>query len=207
MFEYHLYDLQRKTTIKENQTKQISLLEAKGAALVKEFLLTGQGNWWYTRYVDPSQTKQPVNVVMKVKNSEANHLGMPLPAGTVRLYKEDAGGSLQFIGEDVIDHTPKDEELKLKVGEAFDIVAERKQTSFQQLAGNVYESEWEITLRNHKKEDVTVTVVEPLMGYSNWEILMSSLPYEKVDASTVRFDVPVPKDGEVKLTYKVRLRI
>ena len=207
MFEYHLYDLQRKTTIKENQTKQISLLEAKGATLVKEFLLTGQGSWWYTRYVDPSQTKQPVNVVMKVKNSEANHLGMPLPAGTVRLYKEDAAGSLQFIGEDVIDHTPKDEELKLKVGEAFDIVAERKQTSFQQLAGNIYESEWEITLRNHKTEDVTVAVVEPLMGFSNWEVLTSSLSYEKVDASTIRFSVPVPKDGEVKLTYKVRLRI
>jgi len=144
---------------------------------------------------------------MKVKNSEANHLGMPLPAGTVRLYKEDAAGSLQFIGEDVIDHTPKDEELKLKVGEAFDIVAERKQTSFQQLAGNIYESEWEITLRNHKTEDVTVAVVEPLMGFSNWEVLTSSLSYEKVDASTIRFSVPVPKDGEVKLTYKVRLRI
>jgi hypothetical protein len=152
MFEYHLYDLQRKTTIKENQTKQVSLLEAKGASLVKEYVVDSQGGWWYTQFVNPEQLKRPVNVIMKVKNSEANHLGMPLPAGTVRLYKEDAAGSLQFIGEDVIDHTPKDEELKLKVGEAFDIVTERKQTAFQQYADRVYESEWEITLRNHKKE-------------------------------------------------------
>jgi hypothetical protein len=149
--------------------------------------------------------KTPVNVVMNVKNSEANHLGMPLPAGTVRLYKEDAGGSLQFIGEDVIDHTPKDEELKLKVGEAFDVGVERRQVSFRQITNKEYESEWEITLRNHKKEDVTVTVIEPLAGFSNWEILNSSLPYEKIDASTVRFHVPVSKDGETKLTYQVRV--
>jgi len=205
MFEYHLYDLQRKTTIKENQTKQISLLEAKAATIRKELLVQSQGNWWYTRYVDPSQSKTPVNVVMNVKNSEENHLGMPLPAGTVRLYKEDASGSLQFIGEDVIDHTPKDEELKLKVGEAFDVVAERRQVSFRQVTNKEYESEWEVTLRNHKKEDVTVTVIEPLEGFSNWEILTSSLPYEKVDASTVRFYVPVSKDGETKLTYQVRV--
>jgi hypothetical protein len=206
MFEYHLYDLQRKTTIKENQTKQVSLLEAKGAALVKEYIVDSQGGWWYTQQVNSEQLKRPVNVVMKVKNSEQNHLGMPLPAGTVRLYKEDASGSLQFIGEDVIDHTPKDEELKLKVGEAFDIVAERKQTAFQQYSDRVYESEWEITLRNHKKEDVVVQVVEPMVGFSNWEILSSSHSYEKVDAFTLKFSIPVSKDGETKLTYRVRVK-
>jgi hypothetical protein len=156
--------------------------------------------------VNSDQLKRPVNVIMKVKNSEQNHLGMPLPAGTVRLYKEDASGSLQFIGEDAIDHTPKDEELKLKVGEAFDIVAERKQTAFQQFSERVYETEWEITLRNHKKEDVVVQVVEPMVGFSNWEILSSSFSYEKVDAFTLKFSIPVIKDGETKLTYRVRVK-
>ena len=206
MFEYHLYDLQRKTTIKENQAKQISLLEAKGATVKKELVVEGQGGWWYTAYVQPDQLKRPVNVVMMLKNSEANHLGMPLPAGPVRLYKEDKSGSLQFIGEDNIDHTPKDEELKLHVGEAFDVVAERKQTSFQRLSDKIFESDWEITLRNHKTEDITVTVIEPLAGFSDWEILSSSFPYEKLDAFRVKFNVPVAKDGETKLTYKVRVK-
>jgi hypothetical protein len=205
LFEYHLYDLQRKTTIKENQSKQISLLEARGIAINKELIVQGQGTWWYSSFVNPSQTKSPVNVFIKLKNSEANHLGMPIPAGIVRLYKEDNSGSLQFIGEDNVDHTPKDEEIKLKVGEAFDVVVDRRQTSFQQIVSNVYESEWEIIIRNHKKEDIVVAVIEPVAGFSNWEVLTSSHPYQKVDAFTFKFLIPVVKDGETKLTYKVRV--
>ena len=207
LFEYHLYDLQRPTSIKENQTKQISLLESTGATIKKEFTVEGpQGYGWFMSYFQ-APTKCPVNVVMTLHNSEANHLGMPIPAGTVRLYKEDKSGSLQFIGQDNIDHTPKDEELKLKVGEAFDVTAERRQISFQQIVNsNIYESEWEITIKNHKKEDIAVTVIEPLIGFSNWEVLSNSLPYEKMDASTLKFLVPVSKDGNVKLTYKVRIR-
>ena len=129
---------------------------------------------------------------------------MPLPAGIMRLYKADTDGSLQFIGEDSIKHTPKDEEVRLKIGEAFDVVAERKQTDYQVLSPHLYESAWEISLRNHKKEDIMVGVSEPLT--SDWEIINASHDYTKVDAFTIRFDVPVRKDEEVKVKYRVRVR-
>jgi len=142
---------------------------------------------------------------VKFKNSKENQLGMPLPAGVLRLYKEDDKGSLQFVGEDNIEHTPKDEEVKVKVGEAFDVVAERRQTDFKQLTTRMYESAWEVTLRNHKEEPVRVGIIEPLQG--NWQIVEQSHPSKKLDAFTLRFDVDVPKDGEVKVTYRVRVGI
>lgn len=202
LFEYHLYDLQRKTSLKNNETKQIRLLEARGIAIKKEFLLYGtQG--YYTRSYYEEPLKMPVNVYITFKNSEEDNLGMPLPTGTIQLYQRDSEGSLQFIGEDTIEHTPKDEEVHLQVGEAFDILAERVQTDYKKITSKLHESAWEITLRNHKEEDITVGILEPLLG--NWQILSSSHPYKKVDAFTIRFDLAVAKGEEVKVTYRVKV--
>jgi hypothetical protein len=203
-FEYHIYDLQRKTTVKNNQTKQVSLLEAYGAGIKKELLVYGIKTY-YTRQFTERQPKQPVNVYITFKNSKDNKLGMPLPAGIMRLYKQDTDGSRQFIGEDRILHTPKDEDVKLKVGQAFDVVAERKQTDFKQLSTLMYETEWEITVRNHKDKEVSVGLIEPLPG--TWQVVSKSHPFKKLDAFTIRFDVNVPKDKEVKVTYRVRVGI
>ncbi|OGX43580.1 MAG: hypothetical protein A3G91_01980 [Omnitrophica WOR_2 bacterium RIFCSPLOWO2_12_FULL_50_9] len=200
-FEYHIYDLQRKTTIKDKQTKQISLLEAAGIKAEKELLVYGVQSF-FTQYYRPQNPKQPVSVYVKFKNSEENHLGMPLPAGVLRLYKEDSQKSLQFAGEDRIEHTPKDEEVKVKVGEAFDVVAERRQTDFKQLTTQLYETAWEVTLRNHKEEDIVVGIIEPL--YGNWQVVERSHAFQKLDAWTIRFDVPVLKDEEVKVAYRIR---
>ncbi|HLF18953.1 MAG TPA: DUF4139 domain-containing protein [Candidatus Omnitrophota bacterium] len=205
-FEYHIYDLQRRTTIKNNQTKQINLLEAADIKTEKELLVHGQNYYFIGQYAG-QELKDPVEVFVKFKNEKENNLGMPLPAGTMRLYKKDQEDSLQFIGEDRIEHTPKDEEVELKIGKAFDVVEERKQSAFQSeyLGGDyVYESEWEITLRNHKEEDVVVGIIEP-MAYANWQILTATHPYEKKDAFTVQFTVPVPKDKEVKLIYRIEV--
>ncbi|MBI5150089.1 MAG: DUF4139 domain-containing protein [Candidatus Omnitrophica bacterium] len=203
-FEYHIYDLQRRTTIKDKQTKQISLLEASGIKAEKELLVYGQ-QYYFTQYYRDQHPKQKVSVYVKFKNSKENQLGMPLPAGVLRLYKKDSKDSLQFVGEDNIEHTPKDEEVKVKVGEAFDVVAERRQTDFKQLTNQMYETAWEVTLRNHKEEPVRVGIIEPLQG--SWQIVEQSHPSKKLDAFTLRFDVDVPKDGEVKVTYRVRVGI
>ncbi|RPI51071.1 MAG: DUF4139 domain-containing protein [Deltaproteobacteria bacterium] len=203
-FEYHIYDLQRKTTIKDNQTKQVSLFEAIDARIQKELLVCGMKNYFTRGYRDQNP-KQPVNVYIKFKNSKGNSLGMPLPAGIMRLYKQDSDKSLQFIGEDRIEHTPKDEEVRLKVGETFDVVAERIQTDYRQITTRLYESEWEITLRNRKEEDITVGVEEPLFG--NWVVISNNYPYKKIDAFTIRFDVMVPRDGEAKLKYRVKVEM
>ena len=203
-FEYHIYDLQRKTTIKDKQTKQISLLEASGIKAEKELLVYGIQSY-FTQYYRPQNPKQKVSVYVKFKNFKDNQLGMPLPAGVLRLYKEDDKGSLQFVGEDTIEHTPKDEEVKVKVGEAFDVAAERRQTDFKQLTTQLYETAWEVTLRNHKEEDIVVGIIEPL--YGNWQVIERSHAFQKVDAFTIRFDVPVKKDEEVKVSYRVRVGI
>ena len=201
-FEYHIYDLERKTTIKDNQTKQVSLLEASDIKTEKELLVYGLKRW-YTRQYREDNPKQPVNVYIKFKNEKNNNLGMPLPAGIMRLYKEDDEKSLQFIGEDRIEHTPKDEEIRLKIGEAFDVVCERVQTDYKQITTRLYETEWEVTLRNHKEEDVVVGLIEPL--YGNWKVIDNTHQYEKKDAFTIRFDVKVPKDKEVKVKYRIRV--
>ena len=203
-FEYHIYDLQRKTTVKDKQTKQVSLLEADRIGIQKEFLVYGIQSYFSRKYTgrDP---RQPVNVYIGFENSKKNHLGMPLPAGIMRLYKADEDQSLQFIGEDKIAHTPKDEKVRLKIGEAFDIVAERAQTDYRKLTTRSHESEWEITIRNHKDKAVRVGVVEPL--FRNWEVIKNSHSYTKEDAFTLRFNVKVPADGEAKVKYRVRVGI
>ena len=204
-FEYHLYTLQRPATIRDNETKQVSLLEAAGFDVKKEFVLNGQ-RYYFTGYNNPGQPiKEKVGVYIQFRNSQQNKLGMPLPAGTIRLYKKDDKGNQQFIGEDRIDHTPKDEDVRVKVGDAFDIVAERKQTDYKRVARTVSEVGWEITVRNHKPDAVTVRVNEPVPG--DWEVLSASHKYEKPDAHTLRFEVPVPKDGEVKIAYRVRVKM
>jgi hypothetical protein len=203
-FEYHLYTLQRPTTIRDNETKQVSLLEAAGFDVKKEFVLNGQ-HYYYTNYNNPGQPiKEKVGMYMQFRNSQQNKLGMPLPAGTVRLYKKDDKGNQQFIGEDKIDHTPKDEDVRVKVGDAFDIVAERKQTDYKVIARNVYEYAYEIKIRNHKDGPVTIVVNEPIGG--DWEMISSTFPAKKTAAFAAQFNVPVPKDGEVTLSYRVRVR-
>jgi len=200
-FEYHLYDLQRRTTIKDRQTKQINLLEASGITLQKEFLIRGT-NSRYTGRATEESIKLPAGVYIIFENASGNGLGMPLPEGTVRLYKADSGGGQQFIGEDSIRHTPKDEQVRLKVGEAFDLAAEKTQTDFKRITSRLYESEWEIVLRNHRENDTTVGLLEPMT--ENWEILKSSHPFKKIDAFTIRFDVKIPKDEEITIRYRVR---
>jgi hypothetical protein len=203
-FEYHLYTLQRPTTIRDNETKQVSLLEASGFDIKKEFVLNGQ-HYYYTGYNAPGQAiKEKVGVYVQFRNAQQNKLGMPLPAGTIRLYKKDDKSNQQFIGEDHIDHTPKDEDVRVKVGDAFDIVAERKQTDYKVIARNVYEYAYEIKIRNHKDGPVTVVVNEPIGG--DWEMVSSTFEAKKTAAFAAQFNVPVAKDGEATLAYRVRVR-
>jgi hypothetical protein len=205
-FEYHLYTLDRPATVKDNQTKQMTLLSASDIPVTKRLILRGEPGYFYSQYSpDDELPTQKVSVFLEIANSKDNNLGLPLPKGTVRVYKADKAGSLQFIGEDQIDHTPKDELVKVKMGEAFDVVGKRKQMEFKRIARNISELSWEITLRNHKTEEVTVRVDEPVPG--DWEVLSASHTYEKVDARTLRFDVAIPKDGEVKITYRVRVKM
>ncbi|MFH0786813.1 MAG: DUF4139 domain-containing protein [Pseudomonadota bacterium] len=203
LFEYHIYTLERKTTLKENQTKQISLLNVQQIPVSKEFIYRGT-QYYYRNKQGEIISNQKIGVFIQLINSKENHLGMPLPKGTVRAYKRDRDGSLQLVGEDSIDHTPKDEKIRLKLGEAFDLKAERKQMHWEKIASDTYESAYEISLRNHKKEDVVIRVVEPLPG--DWKVLDYSHPFKKLDAATIAFDVPVPQDKESKLTYRVRIR-
>jgi hypothetical protein len=202
-FEYHLYTLDGRTTIKDRQTKQLALLSASDVPVEKRFIYYGAADYFRTQSGVPV-SNQKVGVYLEIKNSKDNRLGIPLPKGKVRVYKADTAGSQQLIGEDWIDHTPKDERVKIKMGDAFDVVGDRVQKDWKKIGPSLYEVEWDISLRNHRKEAVTVEVIEPVPG--DWEVLRSTLPHEKVDAFTMRFRVPVPKDGEGKLTYRVRVR-
>ena len=201
-FEYHLYDLPRPTTIKNNQTKQIRLLGGSGVKTDKVYRLAG-APWYYTQQYGGEKGLK-IGVYQEFDNKKRNGLGIALPGGVVRLYKADTDGSLQLISEDRIDHTPRDERIKLKVGEAFDIVAERIQTEYRKLAPGLYEEEFEVVIRNHKDERIMVEVVEPLP--SDWTMLSNTHDYEELDAFTVRFDVPVASHGEATLRYRVRIR-
>ena len=202
-FEYHLYTLDGRTTIKESQTKQLTLLSAADIPVDKRFIYYGAASYHRTQYGVPI-SNQKVGVYLDIRNTKENRLGVPLPKGKVRVYKADASGSQQLIGEDWIDHTPKDERVRIKMGEAFDVVGERVQKDWKRIGSNLYEIEWEITLRNHKKEAVTVEVIEPMPG--DWEILRSTQPHEKVEAFTARWKIPVPKEGVATLGYRTRVR-
>lgn len=202
-FEYHIYTLQRPATIKDNQTKQINLVTAGDIPVKKELLFHGAKYYYYSQYGE-AMSNQKVGVFVEIENKKENNLGIPLPKGIVRVYKHDSEGSLQFVGEDLIDHTPKDEKIRVKLGDAFDVVGTRKQTDWKKIAYDTYEAAFEISLRNHKKEDVTVKVVEPIPG--DWKMLSSSHEYTKTEAFIAEFNIQVPKDKEVKLIYRVRMR-
>ena len=202
--DFHLYSLERRTTLEDKESKQISLLEAANFPVEKHYEVNGQ-SYYYQNAVAPGEpSKEPVEVHLKFKNSQANSLGVPLPAGTMRVYEADSKGRLQFVGEDRIDHTPKDEKLDLHLGNAFDIIAERKQTDYEKVDRRTSESAFEITLRNHKSEPVTVELNEPFGG--DWSIEQSSFKYEKTSATSARFMVPVAANGQAVLTYRVRVR-
>jgi hypothetical protein len=201
--EYHLYTLGRRTSVQNNESKQVSLLEASSIPLMKTYEVDGQQYYYRSALRPGAPVKDPVQVYYKFKNEEKANLGMPLPAGTVRVYQADSRGSVLFAGEDHIDHTPKDEQVSLHVGNAFDVVAERKQTDYKALSNQLYEMEYEITLRNHKTTPITVEVNEPIGG--DWEMLTSTYKWTKTAAFAAQFVVPVEKDGTSVLRYRVRV--
>jgi hypothetical protein len=199
--EYHLYTLERPTTIKDRQKKQVTLLEAEPVKVARHYVVESP-QWWYVQRI--GKQRQDVRVEVEFANRADNHLGIALPGGVIRLYQRDKRGTAQFVGEDRIQHTPKDELVKVTMGNAFDVVAERRQTDYRKLADNLFEDAFEVTLRNHKDTAITVEVRETVGG--DWEMLSNSYPYEKSSAFTVTFSVPVPANGESKLTYRVRVR-
>jgi hypothetical protein len=196
-FEYHIYNLQRPTTLANNETKQISLFEASGVKATKKYFYQSGGYYYYNN----SSSKGKVAVVMEFENAKDNNLGMPMPEGKVRVYKSD-GESLEFVGEDMIDHTPKDEKVRLKIGDAFDITASEVQTDNKRISDKVNEQAYEITFKNHKKENVVIEV-QRYLGF-NWDVLSSSINYKKKDSQNIIFKVPVPKDGKTVLKLRVR---
>jgi len=203
LFEYHLYTLDRPTSLLDKEQKQVSLLSAANIRLEKKLILFGQSNWLRQRVGTVVEHQKP-GVYLNLHNTQQNQLGMPLPKGTLRVYKSDATGQKQFIGEDAIDHTPRDEKIRIKLGDAFDVVAHRSQKSWRALGNCASESEWEIELRNHKDAPESVEVNEPAAG--DWEIVSSSLPAIKQDSQTFSFDVRLAPRSETKLTYRVRVR-
>ena len=200
--EYHLYTLGRKTSVEDKETKQISLLEGTGVPVEKIFVVNGQNYYYHNAQNPGSPQKDAVMVYYKFKNEEKSGLGMPLPAGNLRVYQKDSKGGILFIGEDRIDHTPKDETVNVHIGNAFDVVAERKQTDYKNIATRVWEMEFEITLRNHKDAPITVQVNEPIGG--DWEMLNSSYKFNKTAAFAAQFLVPVDKNGTSVLRYRIR---
>jgi hypothetical protein len=214
LFEYKLYTLQRKTDINNNEIKQVELVSGKDVTSKKVFIYDGLADQWRSWYRNYSyrnqssfgqQSNPKVGVFMTFKNDDKSGLGIPLPKGKVRVYKRDDDGKEQFIGEDQIDHTPKDEELRLYLGNAFDIVGERAQTDFKSFAdGRVVEEKIQIKVRNHKAEPVEVMVYEHPWRWSEWDIIKSSTEWVKVDQSTIKFPVKIAKDEEKVVTYTIR---
>ena len=201
--DYHLYTLGRKTTVNNNETKQVSMLGATGFPVHKRYVVEGQNFYYHNAQHPGAPIKDVVQVFYQFKNEEKGGLGMPMPLGTVRVYQSDSKGGVQFVGEDRIDHTPKDETVNLKIGNAFDVVCDRKQTDFQKIAASVYEVEYEVTVRNHKSTPVTVEVNEPIGG--TWRMLQSSHAWEKTSAWAAQFSVPVRPDENAVLKYRVRV--
>jgi hypothetical protein len=200
--DYHLYTLGRKTTINNSETKQVSLLGATSVPILKRYVVDGQSFYYRSAQHPGAPLKDTVQVYYQFKNEERGGLGLPMPAGVVRVFQADSKGGVQFVGEDRITHTPKDETLDVKIGNAFDVVCERKQIDFEKIAANTYEFEFEITLRNHKTAPVSVEVNEPVGG--TWRMLSASHTWTKTDAWGARFNVLVAADGTAVLKYRVR---
>ena len=201
--DYHLYTLGRKTTVNNNQTKQVSMLDATGFPVLKRYVVDGQAFYYRNAQHPGAPIKDAVQVYYQFKNEERTGLGLPMPAGVVRVYQSDSKGGTQFVGEDRIQHTPTGETLDLKIGNAFDVVAERKQIDFEKITSDVYEVEYEVVLRNRKTMPISVEVNEPIGG--TWRVLRSTHQWTKTDAWAARFDVPVAANGTATLTYRVRV--
>ncbi len=195
LFEYHMYTLDRTTDILNNQQKQLTLFETDNVSVDKEYVFD-------TGYFYSGTSTTDIKTMLSLENTEKNNMGMPLPKGTVRVYKKDSEGQMQFIGEDSIDHTPKDEKIRIYLGDAFDLVGEKKQTKYNRIGDDVLEVSYEVSLRNHKDEDVTITVLEHAWG--DWEVVSSSHNWKKEDAQTLVWHVDVPADDEAILTYTLR---
>jgi hypothetical protein len=201
--DYHLYTLARKTTINNSETKQVSMLAGTGVPIQKRYIVDGQASYYRNAQHPGAPLKDVVQVYYQFKNEDQAGLGMPMPAGTVRVYQADSKGGVQFVGEDRIGHTPKDETLKLKIGNAFDVVCERNQIDFEKIASNVYEVEYEVTLRNHKAVPITVEANEPIGA--SWKMLRASHQWTKTAAWAAQFTVPVAAEGVSVLKYRVRV--
>jgi hypothetical protein len=202
--EFHLYTLDRRTSIQENETKQISLLSGTNIPVEKYLEVEGQPYWYRNPQGLGNAIPQPVKVFYRFKNDQSSNLGMPLPAGTVRVYQADSKGALQFAGENSITHTPKDEQVRVYVGDAFDVVCERKSLDYKRLAPDLAEFGYQITLRNHRDGPVSVEVREPVGG--DWEVVRENYKSTKLDATTIGFTIPVEKDGSATLDYRVRVK-
>lgn len=208
-FEYHMYTLGRRTDLPDNSTKQLQLMPtARGIACRKElvFAPTLDMPYWGHQQLDQEYGRYDnadVSVFLRFRNEEAQQLGIPLPAGRIRVNQLDpADDSLEFIGEDVIDHTPRNEDVLIEMGNAFDVVGERKQTDFRVdlRSRNLWET-FEIRLRNHKDAAVEIAVLENLYRAANWQIENASLEHRKDSSNRIRFDARVPAEGEVVITY------
>ena len=202
LLDYHLYSFERPTSIADNQTKQLALLSASAVPVRREYLLAGNEYYYRDRYTQIGQKLKPA-VFLELEN-KGGQLGKPLPAGIVRVYARDSKGAAQFVGEDRIEHTAKNEKLKLSLGEAFDITAERKQTNYKRIADNATESAWRIEIRNAKDEAVTVKVQEPMPG--DWEMVQESQKHSKESARVAAWNVVVPPGGTAVLDYTVRVK-
>jgi hypothetical protein len=201
--DYHLYTLGRKTTINNNETKQLSMMTATGIGVRRRYVVDGQ-QFYYRNVTHPgSPLRDTVQVYYELKNESRAGLGLPMPAGVVRVYQADSNGGVQFVGEDRISHTAKDETLNLRIGSAFDVTCERNQVDFQRVGGSVYEVEYQITVRNHKTAPITVEVNEPIGG--TWQMLRSSHEWTKSAAWAAAFTVPVEANGTSTLKYRVRV--
>lgn len=208
LLEYHLYTLDRPTTLAQNQTKQVSLLTAADVPVHKEYLLRGAEHYYQADYDDFGQ-KLKVGVFLEFDNKQASHLGIPLPKGILRVYKKDSSGTAQFVGEDRIDHTAKNETVRAKLGDAFDVTANKKQTDFKKLPSpekgtSLFESAYEIVLKNARKEAVTVTVQEPIPG--DWRMANSSHAHKKASSRMAEWHIEVPADSQTTLTYRVQVK-
>ena len=208
--EFHLYTLEHSTTLHEEETKQVEFVHAMGVKSQRIYVYDGmEGYYYYGNFVgdQPSygtQMNKKVWVMQEFKNSKENGLGIALPKGRVRFYRRDSDNSLQFIGENQIDHTPKDETIRLYTGNTFDVVGERKQTDFHVDHGGHWADEtFEVRIRNHKKEAVSVRVVEHLYRWSNWKIISESDQHKKTDSQTMEYRINVAPDQERIVTYKV----
>ena len=201
--EYHLYSLAGKTTVNNNETKQMSLFNANEVPTKKLFIFDPQGPS-SGGYYRGGNNKKKVNVKIEIENIKKNNLGMALPKGKVRVYKRDDDGALQFIGEDLIDHTPRDEKIRLYIGDAFDLVGERKQMTYQRINRRTTKASYRISLRNHKDEDVNITAIEH--AYGDWKIKSSSHKYNKTSSTKFEFTVKVPKRGETVIEYEIVMK-